>query len=113
MLRRSRSVQIFLDKLHRAVPFKVRACQGIPEGLSGEVLCLDTPCVALIRGVKNQRLRLDLELQGVLHSTCRAPVWLVGVELVGPENGMIDLVKYCGDSGSGLLRGCGVHVDKS
>ena len=70
-------------------------------------------CVALIRGAKNQRLRLDLKLEGILYSTCKGPVWLVGVELVEPEGGILDLVQYSGDSGSGPLRGCGVDMDKS
>ena len=76
-------------------------------------LCLGICPVYQIRGAKNQRLRLDLKLEEILHSTCRAPVWLVGVKLVEPEGGMFDLVKYYGDSDSGPLRGCGVDVDKS
>ena len=75
-------------------------------------LCLDMPCVALIRGAKNQPLRLNLKLEGILHSTCRAPVWLVGVELVGSEGGILDLEQYDRDSDSGPLRGYGVDVDK-
>ena len=76
-------------------------------------LCLGMPCVALTRGAKNQPLRLNLKLEGILHSTCRAPLWLVGVELVGPQGGILDLVQYFGDSESGPLRGCGVEEDKS
>ena len=57
-------------------------------------LCLGMPCVALIRGAKNQRLRLDLKLGGILHSSCRAPVWLVGVGLVRSEGKIWDLVQY-------------------
>ena len=71
------------------------------------------PCVALIRCPKIQRLRLHLKLEEILHSTCRAPVWLVGVELVRSERRILNLVQYYGDSNSGLLRGCGVDVDKS
>ena len=56
-----------------------------------EFLCSGMPRVALIRGAKNQRLRLDLKLEEILHSTGRAPVWLVGVELVGFEGGMLYL----------------------
>ena len=36
-------------------------------------LCLNMPCVAQIRRRKNQPLRLNLKLEGILHSTCRAP----------------------------------------
>ena len=60
-------------------------------------LCFGMPRVALIRGAKNQRLRLDLNLEGILHPTCRAPVWLVDVELVVPEGGILGLVQYYGD----------------
>ena len=48
-------------------------------------LCLGMPCVALIRSAKNQRLRLDFKLEGILHSTCKVPVWLVRMEIVGPK----------------------------
>ena len=75
--------------------------------------CVGMPCVALIRGGKNQPLRLDLKLEEILHSTCRAPMWLVGVEIVGPGGGILGLAQYYGDSGSGSLRGYGVDVDKS
>ena len=66
-------------------------------------------CVALIiRGAKNEPLRLNLELEGTLHSTCIAPAWLVGVELVGPEGEILNLVQHYEDSDSGPLCGCGV-----
>ena len=71
------------------------------------------PSVALICRPKIERLRVHLKLYENLHSTCRAPVWLVRIELVGPEGGMWDLVQYNEDSDSGPLRGCGVDVDKS
>ena len=58
-------------------------------------------------------LRLNLKLEGILHSTCRAPVWLVGVEVDGLEGGILDLVQYYGDLDSGPLRECGVDVDKN
>ena len=76
-------------------------------------VCSGMPCVALIRRPKIQRLRLNLKLEGILHSTCRAPVLLLGVELVRSEGRMLNLVQYSGDSNSGPLRGCGVDVDKS
>ena len=75
-------------------------------------LCLGMPCVALIRRPKIQPLRLHLILGDILHSTCRASVLLVGVELVSFEGRILNLVQYSGDSNSGLLRGCGVDVDK-
>ena len=71
------------------------------------------PCVALIRRPKIQRLRLHLKLEEILHSTCRSPVLLVGVELVKSEGRILNLLQYSRDSNSGLLRGCGVDVDKS
>ena len=62
---------------------------------------------------ENQPWRLHTKLEETLHSTCRAPVLLVGVELVRSEGRILKLVQYSGDSNSGLLRGCGVDVDKS
>ena len=76
-------------------------------------LCLGMPCVALVRHPKIQRLRLHLKLEEILHPTCRAPVWLVVVELVRSEGKILNLVQYYGDSNFGLLRRCGVDVDKS
>ena len=90
-------------QLDRAVPLKVRACEGTSEG---------TCPVALIRRPKIQRL-LHFKLEEFLHSTCRTPVLLVGVELVRSEGRILNLVQYSGNSNSGLLRGCGVDVDKS
>ena len=55
--------------------------------------CLGMPCVTLIRRPKIQLLRLHLKLEEILHSTCRAPVWLVGgVELVRSEGRILNLV---------------------
>ena len=62
---------------------------------------------------ENQPLRLHTKLEETLHSTCRAPVLLVDVELVRSEGRILKLVQYSGDLNSGLLRGCGVDVDKS
>ena len=76
-------------------------------------LCLGMPCVARIRRQKNQRLRLHLKLEEILHSTCRAPVLLVGVELVRSEKRILNLAKCSGDSNSGLFRGCSADVKKS
>ena len=78
-----------------------------------KILCLGMPCVALIRRPKLQRLRLHLKLEEILHSTCRAPVLLVGVERVKSEGRILNLVLYSRDSSYGLLRECGVDVDKS
>ena len=70
------------------------------------------PCVALVRRPKIQRLRLHLKVEEILHSTCRAPLWLVGVELVRYKCRILNLVQYYGDSNSDFLLGCGVDVDK-
>ena len=40
-------------------------------------------------------------------------MWFVGVELVGPEGGIWDLVQYYGDSDSDPLRGSGMNVEKN
>ena len=56
-------------------------------------LCLGIPYVALIRRPKIQPLRLHLKLEEILHSTCRAPVLLVGVELVRSEGRVLNLVQ--------------------
>ena len=97
-----------VPQLDRAVPLKVRACEGRLK-----FLCLAMLCVALIRRPKIQPLRLHLKLEEFLHSTYRAPVLLVGVETVRSEGRILNLVQSSGDSNSGLLRGCGVDVDKS
>ena len=76
-------------------------------------LCLGMTCVALTRRPKIGSLRLHLKLEEILHSTCRAPVLLVGVELVRSEGRMLNLVQYSEDSNSDLLRGYGMDVDKS
>ena len=47
-----------------------------------------------MRRRKIQRLRLHLKLEEILHSTCRAPVLLVGVDLVKTEGGILKLVQY-------------------
>ena len=69
---------------------------------------LDMPCVALIRRPKYQPLRLHLKLEETLHSTCRVPVVLGGVEIVYPEGRILNLVQYSGGLNSCLLRGCGM-----
>ena len=71
-------------------------------------LCLNMPCVALISRRKNQPLRLHLKLEEILHSTCRAPVVLGGVDIVYLEGRILNLVQYSKDSNSCLLRGCGM-----
>ena len=76
-------------------------------------LCLGRPCFALIRRPKIQPLRLHPKSEEILYSTCRAPVLLVGVELVRSESRILNLVQYSGGLNSGLLRGCGEDVDKS
>ena len=58
-------------------------------------------------------LRLHLKLEKIQHTTCRAPVWLVGVELVRFEGRIFNLVQSSGDSNSALIRGCGVDVEQS
>ena len=62
-----------LAQINSPGPLKLRACEGTSEGSSAEVLCLNMPCVTQIRRRKNQPLRLNLKLEGILHSTCRAP----------------------------------------
>ena len=78
-----------------------------------QFLCLGMPCVAPIRRLKIQPMRLHLKLEEILHSACRGPVLLVGVKLVRYEGRLLNLVQYSGDSSSGLLRRCGVDVDNS
>ena len=56
-------------------------------------LCLGMPCVALIHPPKIQSLRLHLKFEEILHSTCRAPVLLVGVQLVRSEGRILNLVQ--------------------
>ena len=56
-----------------------------------------------LKFVVGKPLRLHLKLDEILHSTCRAPALLVGV-----EGRILNLVQYSGDSNSGLLRGCGM-----
>ena len=113
-----------VPQLDRAVPLKVRACQGASEGSLAEVfvlghaLCRSNPwCEKSALAARPQigGNPLDLKLEGIMHSTCRAPVWLVGVKLVGPESGVFDLliVQYYGGSDSGPLHGCGVDADES
>ena len=97
-----------ISQIDRAAPLKVRACEGTSEGSSAEVLYLDMPCAALIRRRKNQPLRLHLELEKILHSTCRAPMVLGGVEIVHTEGRISNVVRYSGDSNSCLLRRCGM-----
>ena len=58
--------------------------------------------------MKNQPLRLHLKLEKILHSICRAPVVLGGVEIVYLEGTLLNLVKYSGDLNSCLFRGCGM-----
>ena len=105
--RRARTkLERVIAQTDRAVPLKVRACEGTSEGLSPEVYMLEH---ALCRSnSKNQRLRLHLKLEEILHSTCRAPVVLGGVEIVYLEGRILNLVQYSGDSNSCLLRGCGM-----
>ena len=78
-----------------------------------KILCLGMPCFALIRRPKIQALRLHLKLEEILHSTCRAPVLPVGIELVRSEGRILNVEQYSGDTYSGLFRGCDVDVDKS
>ena len=79
----------------KAVPLKVRACEGTSERL--KFLCLGMPCVALIRRWKNKSLQLHLKLEEILHSTCRAPVVVGGVEIVYREGRILNVVQYSGD----------------
>ena len=75
-------------------------------------LCLNTPCVAQIRRRKNQPLRLNLKLGENLHSTCRAPAVLGGVEKVQCEGRILNLVQYSGDLSSYLLCERGMDGNK-
>ena len=99
--------------LDRAVPLEVRACEGTSEGSSTEVFMLGHALCRSSSSSENSALAATPQIGGILHSTCRAPVLLVGVELVRSEGRMSNLVQYSGHSNSGLLRGCGVDVDKS
>ena len=70
------------------------------------------PCLALIRRPRIQRLYLHLKLEEILHSTCRPPVWLVGVELVRSKVRILNLLQDYDYSNYDFLRGCGVDVDR-
>ena len=62
--------------------------------------------VAKICRRKIQPLRLHLKLEEIVHSTCRAPVVLGGVEIVYTKGRILNLVQYSRDEKSCLLRGC-------
>ena len=103
-----------VPQLDRAVPLKARACEGTSEGSSTEVFMLGYAlCRSNSSSAKIRPLRLHFKLEEILHSTCRAPLLFVGVELVRSKGSILNLVQHSGDSSSGLLRGCGVEVDKS
>ena len=86
-----------IAQIDRAVPLKVRACEGTSEGSSAEVFMLGHALFALIRRRKNRPLRLHLKVEEILHSTCRAPVVLGGVEIVYRKGRILNLVQYSGD----------------
>ena len=102
-----------VPQLDRAVPLKVRACEGRSEGSLTEVFMLKHDLCRSNSSSKNSALAVTPHLEEILHSTCRVPMLFIVVELVRSEGRMSYLVKHSGDSSSGFRRGFGVDVDKS
>ena len=72
----------FLNSTERC-PSRCMRVKAYQRARRQTFVCLGMPCVALFRGAKNRRLQLDLKLERILDSACRAPaMWLVSVELV-------------------------------
>ena len=94
--RRTRTkLERVIAQIDRAVPLKVRACEGTSVGSSAEVFMFGHAlCRSLIRRRKNQpSFQLHLKLEEILKSTCRAPVVLGGVEIVYREARILNVVQ--------------------
>ena len=102
-----------IPQLDRAVPLKVRVCEDTSEGSSTEVFMLGHALCRSNSWSENSALAATPQIGGIpALELCRAPVFLVGIELVRSEGRILNLVNSPGDSNSGLLRRCGVDVDK-
>ena len=85
-----------VPQFDRAVPLKVRACEGTSEGSSSEVFMLGHALCHSNLPSENSALAATPQIGGNSALNRRAPVLLVGVELVRSESKILNLVQYSG-----------------